>query len=82
MNRKQKKAKRLRATQHTKAQACYKPVQPIVFNRQSAEACLNRKDEFNSVVRSVGMQRNTNKFWLVIVVICMLITLWMFKVNT
>jgi hypothetical protein len=61
MNRKQKKAKRLKATQHTKSQARYKPAQPVVFNRQSAEACLNQNDLFDVAVREVGKRKLKTK---------------------
>lgn len=78
MNRKQKKAKRLRATQHTKTQARYKPSQPAVFNRQSAEACLARDDVFGVAVREVAKKKIKTKmivvgfvlwvFWILILI--------------
>lgn len=78
MNRKQKKAKRLRATQHTKTQARYKPSQPVVFNRQSAEACLARDDVFGVAVREVAKKKIKTKmivvgfvlwvFWILILI--------------
>lgn len=78
MNRKQKKAKQLRATQHTKTQARYKPSQPVVFNRQSAEACLARDDVFGVAVREVAKKKIKTKmivvgfvlwvFWILILI--------------
>ncbi len=61
VNRKQKKAKRLKATQHTKTQARYKPVQPVVFNRQSAEACLAQDDVFGRAVHEVAKKKLRTK---------------------
>ena len=61
MNRKQKKAKRLKATHHTKSQAHYKPAQPVVFNRRSAEACLARDDVFVVAVREVAKKKFKTK---------------------
>ena len=79
MNRKQKKAKRLKATQHTKSQARHKPIQPVVFNRQSAEACLNQDDVFDVAVREVGKRKLKTKMivgGLALWVIWILILIW------
>ena len=57
VNRKQKKAKRLKANQHTRTQARYKPTQPVVFNRQSAEACLAQNDVFDRAVHEVAKKK-------------------------
>ena len=79
MNRKQKKAKRLKATQHTKSQARYKPTQPIVFNRQSAEACLSRDDVFGVAVREVAKKKFKTKMLigaLVLWVIWVIALIW------
>lgn len=79
MNRKQKKAKRLKATHHTKSQARYKPTQPIVFNRQSAEACLARNDVFGVAVLEVGKKKLKAKMLigaLVLWVIWVLALIW------
>lgn len=79
VNRKQKKAKRLKATQHTKSQARYKPVQPVVFNRQSAEACLARDDVFGVAVREVAKKKLKIKMIigaLVLWVFWILILIW------
>ncbi|WP_353141320.1 hypothetical protein [Acinetobacter pragensis] len=79
MNRKQKKAKRLKATQHTKAQARHKPVQPVVFNRQSAEASLARDDVFGVAVREVGKRKFKTKIivgGLALWVLWVLILIW------
>ena len=79
MNQKQKKAKRLKATQHTKSQAQHKPIQPVVFNRQSAEACLSQNDVFNVVVRGVGKRKLKTKMiigGLALWVLWALILIW------
>ena len=79
MNRKQKKAKRLKATQYTKSQARYKLSQPVVFNRQSAEACLNQNDVFDVAVREVGKRKLKTKMivgGLALWVLWILILIW------
>ena len=79
MNQKQKKAKRLKATQHTKTQARYKPVQPVVFNRQSAEACLAQDDVFGRAVHEVAKKKLKTKMIigaLVLLVIWVLALIW------
>ena len=79
MNRKQKKAKRLKATHHTKSQAHYKPAQPVVFNRRSAEACLNQNDVFDVAVREVGKRKLKTKMivgGLALWVLWILILIW------
>lgn len=78
MNRKQKKAKRLKATQHTKSNARYKPTQPVVFNRQSAEACLARDDAFGRAVHEAARKTVKRKsiFWglfFILPVVCLIL---------
>lgn len=67
MNRKQKKAKQLRATAHTKHrhELNLSQVQPVVFNRQSAEAFLNQKDEFGIAVQNAGKSRLKSKICII-----------------
>lgn len=79
---KAKKAKRLKATYHTKTQSKAnkfpkpKPSQyHVLSNTETEELKYYGWDEVES-------PKNTFKWCAVIVLVCMLLTLWMFKVNT
>ncbi|NHB57010.1 hypothetical protein G9F32_03050 [Acinetobacter sp. 194] len=84
MNRKQKKAKRLRATAHTKHRCEVKQERDhsVVFNRQSAEACLAQRDEFNAVVLEVGKKKFKAKQPWLFVALLVFIVWWIYNVNS
>lgn len=79
MNRKQKKAKRLRATQHTK----YKPLYTEAVQSIKVQQVLDQQEpEWFEPDEQDEPSKSTAKWVFCIVLICMLIMLWMFKVNT
>ena len=80
MNRKQKKAKRLKATQHTKSQA------RAYFTPHEAQSIQSWSEAQEQIDCEIGElfepSKNTSKWCALIIAICMLITLWIYKVNT
>lgn len=80
MNRKQKKAKRLRATQHTKKQD---QINMTPHEQESLKQWYAYGDEVQAEIdESFEPPKNTAIWAFVIVLICMFITLWMIKINT
>ena len=80
MKRKQKKAKRLKATQHTKSKA------RVYFTSHEEESVQTWSEAQEQLDREINElfepSKNTGKWCALIIAICMLITLWIYKVNT
>ena len=76
MNRKQKKAKRLKATHHTKSQA------RAYFTPHEAQSIQSWSEAQEQIDELFEPSKNTSKWCALIVAICMLITLWIYKINT
>ena len=80
MNRKQKKAKRLKATHHTKSQAraYFTP-----HEEQSIQSWSEAQEQIDCEIDELfEPSKNTSKWCALIIAICMLITLWIYKINT
>ena len=80
MNRKQKKAKRLKVTQHTKSQAraYFTP-----HEEESVQTWNKAQEQLEREIDELFQPpKNISKGCVLIIIACMLITLWIFKVNT
>lgn len=80
MNRKQKKAKRLKVTHHTKSQA------RAYFTPHEAQCIQSWSEDQEQIDHEIDElfepSKNTSKWCALIIAICMLITLWIYKINT